>query len=244
MIAKRLPVPKGIVFDLGGTLLRQQRLDPVAGLRRLLALSENRDTVDVEAFRKTGDELVQNVMNWRSEIRECGISSVELRFQSLLWLLVDRFGLETSLSLSDLELEFWKASCSMGIEPGVKTLFEHLSRRRIPSGLVSNTLFSCGPIEWELERHGLSHYLSFVMASADYGVRKPHPALFLTAARKLALKPTEVWFVGNQLETDIVGAQQAGMVPVWYTREYRKPSGYDGLCVANWAEFVSGLMQV
>ena len=108
--------------------------------------------------------------------------------------------------------------------------------------VVSNTVFSSRTVEWELARHGLTKHLSFVMGSSDYGVRKPHADLFLTAVRKLGLSPSEVWYVGNSLEADIAGASEAGLVPVWYTRRVRDPSHFNGLSFEHWDAF-AGLLK-
>ncbi|MDE7309455.1 MAG: HAD hydrolase-like protein [Lachnospiraceae bacterium] len=32
------------------------------------------------------------------------------------------------------------------------------------------------------------------------------------------LKPEETWYIGDNYECDIVGARNAGLFPVWYTR--------------------------
>jgi putative hydrolase of the HAD superfamily len=152
--------------------------------------------------------------------------------------LLERFGLEAQLGLPDLELEFWKTACPMLPEPGVHAVFDHLKPRGIPAGVVSNTVFSSRTIEWELARHGLMEHPSFVMASADYGVRKPNPDLFLVAVHKLGLNPNEVWFVGNSLEADIAGAKEAGLVPIWYTHRVGDVEEYNGLRVNDWDSFV------
>jgi len=143
---------------------------------------------------------------------------------------------------SELELEFWKAACPMLPEPGVHAVLDHLDDCGIPAGVVSNTVFSSRTVEWELARHGLTKHLSFVMGSSDYGVRKPHADLYLTAVRKLGLSPSEVWYVGNSLEADIAGASEAGLVPVWYTRRVRDPSHFNGLSFEHWDAF-AGLLK-
>ena len=57
------------------------------------------------------------------------------------------------------------------------------------------------------------------MVSSEYGVRKPHRAIFLTAAGKLHLPPGDVWYVGDNYDLDVVGAAGAGMVPVWLNHQ-------------------------
>jgi len=55
-----------------------------------------------------------------------------------------------------------------------------------------------------------------VLASSDYGLRKPHPLLFQAALRKSGLSGDEVWFCGDSILRDVEGAAGAGIFPVWY----------------------------
>lgn len=232
------PVPQGILFDLGDTLLHQAKHDLTAGLNRLIELSDGVQKRDADAFREAGKSLFHVLFTWRFDIPDCGLMHIELRFQSFLRLLLERFGLNPSVNLDDLELEFWRTASPMLPEPGVHAVFERLKTRGIPAGVVSNTAFSSEATERKLARHGLAGHLSFVMASSDYGIRKPHPDLFLTAVRKLGLEPGEVWFVGNSLECDVVGAQEVGLLPVWYTRRVTHTGDYAGLQVRDWDAFL------
>ena len=44
--------------------------------------------------------------------------------------------------------------------------------------------------------------------------RKPNVRIFNEAARRLDLQASEIMFIGDRLDTDIRGAQKAGMTPV------------------------------
>jgi putative hydrolase of the HAD superfamily len=58
----------------------------------------------------------------------------------------------------------------------------------------------------------------------DAGARKPDRRFFSCALRKCKLKKEEVLFVGNQLNTDIRGANDYGIRCVWlFSRAYRSP---------------------
>jgi putative hydrolase of the HAD superfamily len=231
-------LPRGILFDVGDTLLYQHEFHLATGLRRILATAANAARIDADAFMDAARALVAQVREWQRDILDNGPNYVELRFQSLLRLLIERFGLEATLTLPEIELEFWKATSPMLPEPGARAIVDYLHARGIPTGVISNTVFGGETIEWELARHGLTDHLSFVMASADYGIRKPHPDLFLTAVQKLGLPPEEVWYVGNSFEADITGASEAGLVPVWYTRRVTDDRKHDGLRVKDWNSFV------
>ncbi len=84
---------------------------------------------------------------------------------------------------------------------------ETLRDRRMPIALVSNTIFGLGSL-WE-ER--LSQWFPVRVLSRDFGYVKPHPGIFLEAARELRVDPKDGAFVGDLLLSDVWGAQRVGM---------------------------------
>ena len=106
-------------------------------------------------------------------------------------------------------------------------------------GVVSNHPGSGSILSWELERQGLRSHFEFVISSADYGIRKPHSAIFTSAVARLGIAPSDVWYVGDTLETDMVGAKECNMSAIWYNRRQQEPAGIavDGE-VGSWAEFL------
>ncbi|MGW8387116.1 HAD family hydrolase [Streptomyces albidoflavus] len=62
----------------------------------------------------------------------------------------------------------------------------------------------------------LDHLLGTVIAAGDYGIRKPEAALMHMAVEDLHAAPdAEVWMVGDDLATDVVGAHTAGLGSIW-----------------------------
>jgi putative hydrolase of the HAD superfamily len=70
----------------------------------------------------------------------------------------------------------------------------------------------------------LRPYFRFILTSAVFGVRKPHPAIFRSILEKLGLRPEQAVMVGDRLEADIQGAHNAGMPGILVTRR----SGFAG----------------
>ena len=66
-----------------------------------------------------------------------------------------------------------------------------------------------------LERAGLGRLFRWVITSVDAGARKPAPQFFLYALARCGLARQEVLFVGNQLSTDVSGAEAFGIPAVW-----------------------------
>ncbi|RRD50326.1 HAD family hydrolase [Arachnia propionica] len=55
-------------------------------------------------------------------------------------------------------------------------------------------------------------------ASSTMGVRKPDPHLFLQVCDDLGVAPEQAWFIGDDLETDAVGSESAGLHGIWLNR--------------------------
>ncbi len=81
-------------------------------------------------------------------------------------------------------------------------------------GLISN--FDHGPTVHELlARDGLDRVLSATVISIEFGRRKPHPAIFQEALRRLDVTPAEALFVGESPVEDAGGARGAGLDAAW-----------------------------
>ena len=57
-----------------------------------------------------------------------------------------------------------------------------------------------------------------VATSADWGVEKPSPAFFERVAAEAGATPTEIAYVGDRLDNDVLPARDAGMVGVFLRR--------------------------
>ena len=90
-----------------------------------------------------------------------------------------------------------------------------LRDRGLRIGLISNTLWPGTAHLDDLQRHGLIDYIDHPIFSADVEAWKPHRAVFQLGLDALKLTPDETFFVGDALYHDIWGAQQAGLRAVW-----------------------------
>ena len=57
-----------------------------------------------------------------------------------------------------------------------------------------------------------------LLAAHEIGRAKPDPAVFRAACEALALPPSEVAYVGDDLRLDVEGAQKAGLRGLWLNR--------------------------
>jgi putative hydrolase of the HAD superfamily len=205
--------PKGLLLDLGNTLLAEVGFDRLAGNARLLELASNNPR------RATADDLQAHAARLDEDVQpRRQASMIEFPWTSFTRLIQAEFELRFEAGLPELELEFWRAAMRMRPERNVAAALDGAATRGLPMGVVSNSSFSAGALRDELDRHGLGGRFAFVMASADYGMRKPHPRLFEAAAARLGLEARDVWFVGDSLANDMAvagSARAAAGVRVW-----------------------------
>ncbi|WDZ96791.1 HAD family hydrolase [Herbaspirillum sp. WKF16] len=118
------------------------------------------------------------------------------------------------------------------VEPALQKL-----KRTLTLGSVSNGFA-------DLERIGLAAHFGVSIAAHRFGRAKPDAAIFHAACDALGVAPAETVYVGDDLQLDVQGAQQAGLRAVWMNRFGRVlPQGIvpDAVCrdlheLADWLD--------
>ncbi len=70
---------------------------------------------------------------------------------------------------------------------------------------------------------GLQDYFDYVLSSAGVGIRKPDPRAFALSLARWGAHPDQAVMVGDTLDADILGANNAGLHSVWITRRADRP---------------------
>lgn len=232
--SRSLPKPAGVLFDFGDTILHEGPFDVLAGVKAVLAVASGPPTQTAEELAEALSDLLADLDPRRRT------SQLELPPHLTMKLIYEPHGIEFDLSAEELEWTFWRAATTWTPEPGIQEVLTALSDLNVPCGVVSNTAFTGETLSRQLATSGLDGPISWVMASADYVVRKPHHLLFDLALRRLGTRPEVTWFVGDSFECDIEGAAAAGLVPIWYdTARAGTDRGAPAVrAVASWQEFL------
>lgn len=90
-----------------------------------------------------------------------------------------------------------------------REVVEELQRRGYVLGIISNLIGTREIPEW-LEQSGFARYFKSVLLSSIYGRRKPHPSIYLEAARQADVEPARCAYVGDNLKRDVTGTREAG----------------------------------
>jgi putative hydrolase of the HAD superfamily len=90
----------------------------------------------------------------------------------------------------------------------VATVAELASRHRL--AVVSNT-HDPDLVPAHLAAMGVDHYFEAVVTSIDFGWRKPHPAIYAEALRRLGAEADRTVFAGDTYDADFAGPVRAGL---------------------------------
>jgi len=69
---------------------------------------------------------------------------------------------------------------------------------------------------------GLDEMFQFTVFSQDYGMEKPDPLIFEVALKEANCTKQQIIHIGDSLESDIAGANNAGIRCVWINREQKE----------------------
>lgn len=93
---------------------------------------------------------------------------------------------------------------------GIAELLSWCARQGHPVVIVSNTV-SGASVRAQLAHHGIAEHVTAVVASDEYGLRKPHPNIVRAALAIADTAPESAFFLGDKPENDAAAAAQCGI---------------------------------
>jgi putative hydrolase of the HAD superfamily len=186
---------RAYLFDLDETLI-----DREATVERYLQVQYARFNFHGLPYAKYRERF------WELDAR--GYADRVAVFQAL----IDDFSLPVSTEalVTDFRQSAW-AECQPYAD--VDRVLRSLRAQGYPLGIISNG--SSQSQRAKLKGAGLEPLVDVILISEEEGIKKPDPAIFLRASTRLAVRPEECVFVGDNPQADIVGALSAGMQAVW-----------------------------
>jgi HAD superfamily hydrolase (TIGR01662 family) len=131
--------------------------------------------------------------------------------------IIERMG-GTGEALDACALEIyreWAACHHFSLYADVLPALRHLRAKGLLIGLISNTHRSLDAFQSHFD---LEELIAAAVSSLEHGYNKPHPSIFRTALRLLAVAPEEALMVGDSFGHDVEGARAVGMRAVWLRR--------------------------
>lgn len=205
--------PKMILLDAGKTLIDYAKIDTLRGVRAYMPY------LTANPGRLTAEEIDAKV-NAVFEIFEDGRNQLfEVHEKAILKLAFDLMGLQFSVSMDEIEKIIWQEDAVVVPVKGADKLLDYLNQAGIRTAVISNLDFSGYLLKSRLDHIFPENRFEFVIASSDYGLRKPARYLFEAGIRKSGLKPEEIWYVGDRMQADVYGSRSCGLTPVLYKAE-------------------------
>ncbi len=211
---------RGILFDLGGTLLHQGPQPPQvlwagglnAAAQVILRGRANDHAHQADAVGAAAADLARSLdAAIKGPLAAAHGEGRELDLSRVLDDWAASCGVPAA-AVADLMTAMHRPWREYAVEmPGAVELLCALPELGIRVGVLSNSIFPSSQLRFEVERAGLTGRVGFLISSADLGWRKPHPRAFEAALERLGLDVGEVVFVGDRLLVDILGAHGAGM---------------------------------
>ena len=110
-----------------------------------------------------------------------------------------------------------RSSEARNLFPDALTTLATLQERGFTLGVVTNRASGGQPFVEDMRICGLLDYFdpTCIAVSADLGIRKPNPAIFMHALNALQVAPDEAAMVGDGLRADVAGANQLNIYTIW-----------------------------
>jgi len=107
-------------------------------------------------------------------------------------------------------------------DPDALRTLQQLKHEGFPLGLVSNASDDAN-VQTLIDQAGVRPFFDLIITSAQMGIRKPNPRIFQPLLDHWKLPPERVAMVGDTLGADVLGAQNAGIFSIWFTRYANNP---------------------
>lgn len=235
--------PQMILFDFGGTLMTPvHEFRGVEGIRELLKHAKDTHGVTAEEIQCLADQLQKDI--GRTFDYNAALLTTEVHQYQFDRYLYEYFNLEFELTPYEMEKIFWDNADPGVAVPFINELLVSLEEMGIRTGVISNISFSnrllCDRIRTAIPNHDFE----FIITSSDYIFCKPHSRIFELGLRKAKLNAEQVWYCGDNVRCDVMGAHHSGIFPVWYTGAafgIQEAPEVEHLHIRDWREMIAVL---
>ena len=215
----------GLVFDVDDTLYEQ-----IVPFEKAYKNLFNMD-IDMEKFyllsRYYSDVKFEASRNGEMNMDEYHIYRIQEAAKDLGVYLSDEEAL-------NMQKEYKKNQQKLQMSNITISILEFAKENNIKLGIITN-----GPSKhqwYKVKALGVERWINKdnIVFSGDYDINKPDVRIFEIMQEKLQLPNDSLYYVGDSLENDIVGANNAGWKAIWINRYKKKlPENVDTYKIAE-----------
>jgi len=191
--------PQAILFDLDNTLTNRRA--------SIISFARQFDEDFRSRYQTTQISKIESIMH---DADDGGYRPLDERWQ----ILQERIQWIDTPSTDELR-NYWYTQlghCAVGVD-GLHNTLSKLRDKGITLGIITN-----GPTGLQnltIDTLHLRPYMDCVIVSETVGIKKPHPEIYELALAEMNQSAKDVWFVGDNPATDLLGAHQMNMTTVW-----------------------------
>ena len=214
-----------LIFDYFETIVHNKSMDFNRGLKDLWE-KYYKDKCSFEEISKVGDEQFHHLLKLHEQGLEYRFVKDELPEYAAC------FGGDIITMTPEEEATFLMRCNEMEVLPSIHEALASFVQMGIPMYVLSNSGFTANALSIALERLGIHKYFKKVWSSADFGKIKPNREFFEMAITSAltdnpAATREDIVFIGDIYETDVRGANNAGIDVIWLN--YKNESNKDNL---------------
>jgi 2-haloalkanoic acid dehalogenase type II len=211
---------EAVLFDLGGTIIKAA--EPSEVQRRIL----QKLNINVSADDVARAEMAMQATFDYKEMIALG-SEYWLKYDMRL---LEKLGIEKDKEnlARKMDTLWWEHADLQAYPDAIETL-TLLGQRKIKTGLITNAMSK--DYKQILNKLNLTKYFHTIVGIDDSKAAKPDSKIFLYAVNKLHVKPDKAIYIGDLIEIDYEGAQNAGLKPLLINR--RKQPLHDIETITN-----------
>lgn len=209
---------RGVIFDLGDTLVTQEplaggdaNLEAAAAILPLVeeysGYSPSAEELAAAIGRKLQDAVVESYESNHSQ------PDTEALFHDVLDDLGCSLPREHARTVLDGYFRrYYESMAPLADVMETLTLARGLS---LKLGVLANVLWGPELLRDRLRRLGIAPLISCMVLSCEIGWMKPFPGAYREVLQRMDLRPSEVVMVGDDPYVDVIGAQRAGLKAIW-----------------------------
>lgn len=189
---------KAIIFDLDNTLIDRQKAFKEMLERKFHAMFDDEELIQ---------KMIEDILKWDNN------GTVERIEVFKNWAEVYHI---TKITPEQLDKEWSNESGSVAfLFDDVRDTLKELKKKYKIAVLTNGNASSQ---RRKLNTINIYDLLDYSLVSSEYGVRKPDKQIFEYTAKQLGLETEECAYVGDNYKIDILGSRNAGMLPVFISR--------------------------
>ncbi len=212
---------KAVLFDMYGTLAGFDPPREQIQAQGVEKFGLSVTTAGIDAGYHIADEFMTR-QNATKPVRTMNANEQWAFFARFEQLVLQGAGHEVDLTLAgEIWTEVRKQEYEIALFPDVIDGLDQLRSSGLIVGVVSNMNSSS---ERLLDDMGLTGHVDLAVTSGETGVEKPDKRIFDAALMKAGVSADEAALVGDQLESDIYGSENAGIHPILIDRYNGHPN--------------------